>query len=341
MMVLALVRPDVDELSGLTAAVVVNQDPIGSNARSTVGTDTDAYALLRLLFSRCSDPLVGTAGYFSFNVPEGMCMRCEGLGVVSVVDEAALVDRDRSVNDGAITVPNFGVGTWYWRAYAESDRLDADKPLRDYSAAEWDWLMHSDPVKVQVGKIKTTYEGLVGKVRRVFLNKASEVKQAHVREFIARVATFTACPECHGSRLNAAARTATVQGKTIADCAAMQVTDLSDWLVGVDDASVAPLVGQLRHMLAALVHVGLGYLSLDRPTASLSGGEAQQIKIVRHLGSPLTDITYVFDEPTTGLHPHDIDRMIALLLQLRDKGNTVVVVEHKPAVDSGDVCRVV
>ena len=327
-----LSRPDVDEMSGLTAAVVVNQDPIGTNARSTVGTATDAYALLRLLFSRISTPYVGAAACFSFNVPDGMCPACEGIGTASAIDEDVLVDRNRSLNDGAITVPNFGVGTWYWRPYGESDRLDADKPLHQYSPEEWDWLMHAEPVKVRLGHTNTTYEGLVRKVRRVFLDKAGETKQKHIRDFIARVATFAECPECRGTRLNEVARTATVQGATISQCTALQVSELRSWLDRIDDSDVAPLIVQLRRMLDSLVLVGLGYLSLDRQTSTLSGGEAQRIKIVRHLGSALTDITYVFDEPTSGLHPHDIDRMIALLLQLRDKGNTVLVVEHKPAV---------
>lgn len=331
----ALARPDVDELLGLTAAIVVDQQRIGANARSTVGTATDAYDLLRLIFSRLSVPHVGPSAHFSFNLPAGMCPVCEGIGKVSAIDEAVLLDTDLSLNDGAILAPNFGPGTWYWRAYADSGRLDPTKPLREYSQAEWDWLMHAEQTKIRIGDINVTYEGLLGKVRRTFLERES--KQRHIQEFVARLATYTSCPECDGSRLNAAARSATVHEVTIADAAAMQLTDLRRWLAEVKEGEVAPVVAQLDAMLDALAQVGLGYISLNRETGTLSGGEAQRVKIVRHLGSALTDVSYVFDEPTAGLHPHDTHRMISLLHQLRDKGNTVLVVEHTPSViDAAD-----
>ncbi|GMA38012.1 excinuclease ABC subunit A [Mobilicoccus caccae] len=332
-----LARPEVDELTGLTAAIIVDQERMGANSRSTVGTVTDAYSLLRLVFSRLSTPHVGASGCFSFNLPDGMCPTCEGTGRVAAVDEDVLVDRSRSLNEGAILAPNFGVGTWYWRSYGESDRLDPDKALADYSEEEWRWFMHAEPVKVRLAGMNATYEGLLPKVRRVFLDKEKESRQKHVREFVERVATFAACPECGGARLNEAARTATVAGVTIPQASAMQIGDLLTWLDRIDDAQVAPLVRSLREMLAALDEVGLGYLSLDREAGTLSGGEAQRVKMVRHLGSALTDCTYVFDEPTAGLHPHDVDRMVTLLQSLRDKGNTVLVVEHKPAVmDAAD-----
>ena len=328
----SLARPEVDGLENLSAAIVVDQERMGANARSTVGTATDAYALLRLLFSRISEPHVGTSGHFSFNLPDGMCPSCEGTGHASAVDVDGLVDRSRSLNEGAITVPNFTIGSWYWKAYAESDRLDPDKPLRDYSDEEWQWFMHQPATKSTLGGMNTTYEGLLVKVRRVFIDKQAELRQAHVRAFVERIATFTDCEECGGSRLNEAARTASVHGRTIPECSAMQVSDLLPWVEQVEDPEVAPLVSNLAAMLRSFVEIGLGYLSLDRESGTLSGGEAQRVKMIRHLGSALTDVTYVFDEPTVGLHPHDIARMNGLLLQLRDKGNTVLVVEHKPEV---------
>ena len=251
---------------------------------------------------------------------------------MSAVDIDGLVDRSRSLNEGAITVPNFTIGSWYWKAYAESDRLDPDKPLRDYSDEEWQWFMHQPATKSTLGGMNTTYEGLLVKVRRVFIDKQAELRQAHVRAFVERIATFTDCEECGGSRLNEAARTASVHGRTIPECSAMQVSDLLPWVEEVEDPEVAPLVSNLAAMLRSFVDIGLGYLSLDRESGTLSGGEAQRVKMIRHLGSALTDVTYVFDEPTVGLHPHDIARMNGLLLQLRDKGNTVLVVEHKPEV---------
>ena len=328
----SLARPEVDGLENLSAAIVVDQERMGANARSTVGTATDAYALLRLLFSRISEPHVGTSGHFSFNLPDGMCPSCEGTGHASAVDVDGLVDRSRSLNEGAITVPNFTIGSWYWKAYAESDRLDPDKPLRDYSDEEWQWFMHQPATKSTLGGMNTTYEGLLVKVRRVFIDKQAELRQAHVRAFVERIATFTDCEACGGSRLNEAARTASVHGRSIPECSAMQVSDLLPWVEQVEDPEVAPLVSNLAAMLRSFVEIGLGYLSLDRESGTLSGGEAQRVKMIRHLGSALTDVTYVFDEPTVGLHPHDIARMNGLLLQLRDKGNTVLVVEHKPGV---------
>ena len=328
----SLARPEVDGLENLSAAIVVDQERMGANARSTVGTATDAYALLRLLFSRISEPHVGTSGHFSFNLPDGMCPSCEGTGHASAVDVDGLVDRSRSLNEGAITVPNFTIGSWYWKAYAESDRLDPDKPLRDYSDEEWQWFMHQPATKSTLGGMNTTYEGLLVKVRRVFIDKQAELRQAHVRAFVERIATFTDCEACGGSRLNEAARTASVHGRSIPECSAMQVSDLLPWVEQVEDPEVAPLVSNLAAMLRSFVEIGLGYLSLDRESGTLSGGEAQRVKMIRHLGSALTDVTYVFDEPTVGLHPHDIARMNGLLLQLRDKGNTVLVVEHKPEV---------
>lgn len=261
-----------------------------------------------------------------------MCPECEGKGTVATVDIDALVDRELSLNEGAILVPGLKVGSWQWRSYAEADPLDPDKPLKDYTDDEWHWFMHQDETKVKFAGINYTYLGLMGRVRRSFIDRETESKQAHVIAFAERAATVTACPECGGTRLNEAARTATVDGRTLPEVTALQVSDLLDWVQGLDEPSVAPLLARLRHMLAAFVDIGLGYLSLDRPAGTLSGGEAQRVKMISHLGSALTDITYVFDEPTVGLHPHDISRMNDLLLQLRDKGNTVLVVEHKPEV---------
>ncbi|MEJ3748849.1 excinuclease ABC subunit UvrA [Actinomycetes bacterium KLBMP 9797] len=328
----SLGRPDVDSLRNLSAAIVVDQERMGSNSRSTVGTATDAYAMLRIVFSRLSTPHVGTSSAFSFNNPEGMCLECEGIGRVSTIDIDALVDRDKSLNEGAITVPNFGPDTWYTRIFTESGLLDPDKPLRDYTAAEWHDFLHKPATKIKQSGFNTTYEGLVPKVRRLFIDRDRESAQAHIKAFVERAVTFTTCPACAGTRLNEAARTATVHGRTIAECAAMQVSDLTAFVSGLDEPALAPLLATLRQTLSSLVEIGLGYLSLDRESATLSGGEAQRVKMVRHLGSSLTDITYVFDEPTVGLHPHDIQRMNDLLLRLRDKGNTVLVVEHKPEV---------
>ena len=329
-------RPDVDALENLSAAIVVDQERMGANSRSTVGTATDVNALLRLVWSRLSTPHVGPSFHFSFNLPDGMCLQCEGTGKVSTIDEDQLVDRDRSLTEGAITVPNFTPNTWYWRLFAEGGRLDPDKKLRDYSSEEWDWFMYAPATKVRAGGMNTNYEGLVVKVKRLFLDKETESSQKHVKSFVERVATFTSCPACDGSRLNEPARTATVAGTTMPEALSMQISDLADWVHGLVDArpyaAARPALVSLADLLGSLVEVGLGYLSLDRESGTLSGGEAQRVKMVQHLGSALTDITYVFDEPTVGLHPHDIGKLIDLLIRLRDKGNTVLVVEHKPAV---------
>ena len=328
----AQARPDVDTLSGLTAAIIVDQERMGSNSRSTVGTATDAYAMLRMLFSRLGEPHAGSSGAFSFNLPEGMCPTCEGTGRESAIDIDALVDRDLSLNEGAITVPNFTTNTWYWRLFADSGFLDPDKKLRDYTEQEWADFLHKPATKLKQAGFNATYEGLVVKVKRIFLDRAGEIKQPHIKAFVERAVTFAPCSECGGTRLGEAGRSARIDGVSISDCTAMQVSDLLSWVEGVDAPAVAPLVANLRHTLASFVEIGLGYLSLDREPGTLSGGEAQRTKMVRHLGSPLADVTYVFDEPTVGLHPHDIQRMNGLLMSLRDKGNTVLVVEHKPEV---------
>jgi excinuclease UvrABC ATPase subunit len=286
--------------------------------------------MLRILFSRLGTPHVGTSGAFSFNLPEGMCPRCEGLGRVSAIDVDQLVDRSKSLREGAITVPGFTPDAWYVQTYIQSGFYDPDKPLRDFTPEELDLLLHKESSKVKVGKTNVTYEGLVVKVQRLYLAKDRESMQPHIRAFVDRAVTFTTCPSCHGARLNTAALSSKIEGATIADCSAMQISDLADWVRKIDDPSVRPMTATLREVLDSLVEVGLGYLSLDRPAGTLSGGEAQRVKMVRHLGSALTDVTYVFDEPTVGLHPHDIQRMNDLLLRLRDKGNTVLVVEHKP-----------
>jgi excinuclease UvrABC ATPase subunit len=322
-------RPDVDALHNLSAAIVVDQERMGANARSTLGTATDAYTMLRIVFSRLGSPSAGSALAYSFNA-EGMCPGCEGLGKVSSLDLDQLVDRSKSINEGAITVPNFSVDGWYVRGFAESGLFDPDKPVKDFTAAELDDFLYKPPIKIKVNGINTTYEGLVVKVQRMYLTKERESVQPHIRAFIDRAATFAACPDCGGARLKPAVLESRIDGRNIAECSAMQVSDLAEFLAGITAPSVGPVVANLRQTLDSLVEIGLGYLSLDRESATLSGGEAQRVKMVRHLGSSLTDITYVFDEPTVGLHPHDIRRMNGLLLRLRDKGNTVLVVEHKP-----------
>lgn len=352
-----LARPEVDSLNGITAAIIVSQERMSANARSTVGTATDVNALLRTLFSRRSEPHVGSSQAFSFNVPTvsgkgavrindkagkpqtrsfhitgGMCPTCEGRGKASTIDESLVVDKTKSLNEGAILAPNFAAGSWWWKFYAESDKLDPDKALKDYTKAEWDWFWHQEPVKGRFMGMNTTYMGLLHKVRQAFVDKAAEAKQAHIRAYAEKIATFTDCPDCGGTRLAKAAREAKVAGHTLPELSAMQVSDLLTWVGELDDTGIEPLIRGLREMLQGFVDIGLGYLSVDRDSGSLSGGEAQRVKMVRHLGSALTDITYVFDEPTVGLHPHDIERMNDLLLQLRDKGNTVLVVEHKPEV---------
>ncbi|WP_440072202.1 ATP-binding cassette domain-containing protein [Streptosporangium sp. OZ121] len=323
-------RPDVDALRNLSAAIVVDQERMGANSRSTVGTATDAQTMLRIVFSRIGTPHVGTSTAFSFNSAEGMCPECEGLGRVSDVDVSQLVDVDRSLNEGAITVPNFTVDSWYWQGLAHAGFFDPDMKLRDYTPSQWEDFLHKPATKIKIGTMNTTYEGLLVKVRRLYLAKDRESLQPHIRAFVDRAVTFTSCRACGGSRLNPAALASKIDGRNIADCAAMQISDLAEFVRGIEDPSVGPLVATLRNTLESLVEIGLGYLSLDRESSSLSGGEAQRVKMVRHLGSSLTDVTYVFDEPTVGLHPHDIERMNNLLLLLRDKGNTVLVVEHKP-----------
>ncbi|MGW5704847.1 ATP-binding cassette domain-containing protein [Amycolatopsis japonica] len=323
-------RPDVDALRNLSAAIVVDQERMGANSRSTVGTATDAHTMLRIVFSRLGQPHIGTSGAFSFNLPEGMCPDCEGLGKVSSIDIDQLVDKELSLDEGAITVPNFAPGSWYWKGLAESGFVDPAVKLKDYTPQQWEDFMHKPATKMKLGGLNTTYEGLLVKVQRLFLSKDKEATQPHIRAFVDRAITFRRCPACDGARLNQAALSSKIEGLNIADCSSMQINDLADFLRKIDDPSVGPLMQTLRGTLDSLVEIGLGYLSLDRESGTLSGGEAQRVKMVRHLGSSLTDVTYVFDEPTVGLHPHDIQRMNGLLLLLKDKGNTVLVVEHKP-----------
>jgi excinuclease UvrABC ATPase subunit len=326
----SLGRPDVDTLRNLSAAIIVDQERMGANSRSTVGTATDAAAMLRIVFSRAGTPRLEPSSVFSFNSSEGMCPECEGLGRTNQIDLEELFDRDLSLNEGAITVPGFAVGHWYWQVMAESGLLDADRKLRDYTPQEWETFLYQPATRVKAGNHSFSYEGLVVKVRRTILSKDRDAMQAHMRAFVDRAVTFSTCPECEGSRLNAEARSVKVMGRTIAECSAMQISDLAEFVRSLDEPSVKPLVDNLGQTLESLVEVGLGYLSLDRESGTLSGGEAQRVKMVRHLGSSLSDVTYVFDEPTVGLHPHDIERMNNLLLSLRDNGNTVLVVEHKP-----------
>jgi excinuclease UvrABC ATPase subunit len=351
----SLSRPDVDLLEGLTTAIVVDQERMGANVRSTVGTVTDANALLRIVFSRLGQPHIGSPNAFSFNVPSvrgagaitiergagkvekrsftvtgGMCPRCEGLGSVTDIDLTELYDESKSLAQGAIKIPGYVADGWNVRLFAESGFLDPQKPIRDYTKRELHDFLYKQPVKVRVNSINLTYEGLVPKVQKSFLQKDKEALQPHIRAFVERAVTFTACPDCGGTRLNEAARSSRINGINIADACAMQISDLAEWVRGIAEPSVAPLLATLRQTLNSFVEIGLGYLSLDRPTGTLSGGEAQRTKMIRHLGSSLTDVSYIFDEPTVGLHPHDIQRMNGLLLSLRDKGNTVLVVEHKP-----------
>ncbi|TDO33243.1 ABC transporter family protein [Kribbella sp. VKM Ac-2527] len=326
----SLSRPDVDSLRNLSAAIIVDQERIGANARSTVGTATDAHTMLRILFSRLGTPYVGPPSAFSFNRAEGMCPVCEGLGRSTDIDLDELLDRELSLNQGAIKAPGFGVDTWYWQLFAKSGMFDPDLPLKDYPAEQWDQFLHQPTIKVKVGKSNLTFEGLVVKVKRQYLGKDRESMQSHARAFADRAVKVVECAACAGSRLNEAARSARIDGTGITDCSAMQISDLAEFVRGIRDPAVGPLLDGLLEMLESMVDIGLGYLSLDRESSTLSGGEAQRVKLVLHLGSSLTDVTYVFDEPTVGLHPHDIQRMNELLLQLRDKGNTVLVVEHKP-----------
>jgi excinuclease UvrABC ATPase subunit len=356
-------RPDVDVMDGLTTAIIVDQERMGSNVRSTVGTATDANAMLRILFSRLGKPHIGSAQAFSFNTATvsgagaikverggrtttekraftragGMCPRCEGVGSVSDFDLTQLYDASKSLNDGALTVPGYSMDGWHGRIFRGCGFFDADKPIAKFTKKELNELLYKEPTKIKVDGINLTYEGLIPKIQKSMLSKDVDSMQPHVRAFVERVITFTICPDCDGTRLNEAARSSKIKRINIADACAMQISDLADWVSGLDEPSVAPLLASLRHSLDSFVGIGLGYLSLDRPSGTLSGGEAQRTKMIRHLGSSLTDVTYVFDEPTIGLHPHDIARMNDLLLQLRDKGNTVLVVEHKPeAIAIGD-----
>jgi excinuclease UvrABC ATPase subunit len=325
-----LARPEVDLLEGLTTAIIVDQERMGANSRSTVGTATDANAMLRIVFSRLGEPSAGPSFHYSFNLPAGACPRCEGMGSVTDIDLTQLYDESKSLAEGAITIPGYTVDGWMVRIFTASGFLDPDKPIRDYTETELHDFLHREPTKVKVESINLTYEGLLPRVQKSFLSKDREALQPHIRAFVDRAVTFTACPECGGSRLNEAARASRIRGINIADACAMQISDLAEWVRGLDEPSVAPLLATLQQTLDSFVEIGLGYLSLDRPSGTLSGGEAQRTKMIRHLGSSLTDVTYVFDEPTIGLHPHDIQRMNDLLLRLRDKGNTVLVVEHKP-----------
>ena len=353
-----LTRPDVDVLEGLTAAIVVGQERMGANTRSTVGTATDANALLRLLFSRIGKPYIGPPTAFSFNVPMrkasgamtvdrgkgerivvrdaiyhgGMCARCEGMGSITDMDLTQLYDGRKSLNEGALTIPGYSMDGWYGRIFIGSGFFDPDKPVGDYTKKELHDLLYKESTKIKVDGINLTYEGLIPKIQKSMLSKDIDTLQPHIRAFVERAVTFTACPECGGTRLNEPARSSTIDGINIAEACAMQIDELAEWLRGLDEPSVAPLLAGLQHTFDSFVEIGLGYLSLDRPSGTLSGGESQRTRMIRHLGSSLTDVTYVFDEPTIGLHPHDIARMNGLLRRLRDKGNTVLVVEHKPEV---------
>ena len=350
-----LARPEVDLLEGLTTAILVDQERLGANPRSTVGTVTDANAMLRIVFSRLGQPHIGSPKAYAFNVPSvtasgaitvergsrktekktfsvtgGMCPRCEGMGSVTDLDPAQLFDAGKSLSEGAITVPGYTGDGWNTRLYAKSGFFDPDKPIRDYTKTELHDFLHREPTRMKIAGINMTYEGLIPRIQKSMLAKDRESMQPHIRAFVDRAVTFTACPACGGTRLNEGARSSKVKGVNIADACAMQISDLAEWVRGLDEPSVAPLLEALQRNLESFAEIGLGYLSLDRPSGTLSGGEAQRVKMIGHLGSSLTDVTYVFDEPTVGLHPHDIQRMNDLLLRLRDKGNTVLVVEHKP-----------
>ena len=352
----SLARPEVDLLEGLTTAIIVDQERLGANPRSTVGTATDASAMLRILFSRLGDPYIGPQTAFSFNVPTrkasgvmstdkggrveksvvkdavylgGMCPRCEGMGNVSDIDLTALYDESKSLREGALTIPGYSMDGWYGRLF-EGVGLPMDKPIASFTKKQLETMLYAEPTKINVEGINLTFDGIVPKIQKSMLSKDPEAMQPHVRRFVERAVTFQTCPECAGTRLTKEALSSKINGKNIADLCSMQISDLADWVSDLHDASVAPLLTGLQHLLDSFAEIGLGYLSLDRPASTLSGGEAQRTKMIRHLGSSLTDVTYVFDEPTIGLHPHDIERMNKLLLQLRDKGNTVLVVEHKP-----------
>jgi excinuclease UvrABC ATPase subunit len=352
----SLARPDVDLLEGLTTAIIVDQERMGANPRSTVGTATDANAMLRILFSRLGQPQIGPPTAFSFNVPTrtasgvmstekadrvernvvrnvvylgGMCPRCEGMGSVNDIDRTALYDDSKTLSEGALLVPGYSMDGWYGRLF-EGVGLPMDKPIAKFTTKQLDTMLYAEPTKIKVEGVNLTFEGIIPKIQKSMLSKDVEAMQPHVRRFVERAVTFQTCPVCDGTRLSAEARSSKIKGKNIADLCTLQITDLADWVRGLDEPSVAPLLKGLQHLLDSFAEIGLGYLSLDRPAGTLSGGEAQRTKMIRHLGSSLTDVTYVFDEPTIGLHPHDIERMNNLLLQLRDKSNTVLVVEHKP-----------
>ena len=351
----SLARPEVDLLDGLTTAIIVDQERMGTNPRSTVGTATDANAMLRILFSRLGEPHIGSPNAFSFNVPSvkasgaitverggktkaekatfsrlgGMCPRCEGMGSVTDFDLTALYDETKSLSEGALRVPGYSMDGWYGRIFSGAG-LPMDKPISKFTKRELQDLLYKEPTKVKVEGINLTFEGLIPKIQKSMLVKDVDAMQPHVRAFVERAVTFTRCPDCEGTRLSPEARSSRIRGMNIADLCAMQISDLAGWVRDLDEPSVTPLLAGLQHILDSFAEIGLGYLSLERPSGTLSGGEAQRTKMIRHLGSSLTDVTYVFDEPTIGLHPHDIERMNHLLLQLRDKGNTVLVVEHKP-----------
>jgi excinuclease UvrABC ATPase subunit len=325
-------HPDVDALRNLSMAIVIGQERIGTSSRSTVGTATDAYALLRLLFSRIGRPAIASASALSFNDPAGMCPACEGLGRSSRMNVDVLVDRDKSLNEGAILFTGFAVGSWFWSYFAKTGRFDPDRKLADYTKTEWELFLNGAERKVKLGTMNTTYEGLMPKLARLYLSKDVESLQPHIRAAVERAVAFGPCAECEGTRLNAAARACRIRGRSIAECAALEIGELADFVRRCERGDLAPVVGALLETLEALVEIGLGYLSLSRETSTLSGGESQRLKMVRQLGSSLTDVTYVFDEPSAGLHAHDLERVSELLLRLRDKGNTVLVVEHKPAI---------
>ena len=351
-----LARPDVDVLDGLTTAIIVDQERMGADARSTVGTATDANAMLRILFSRLGKPHIGSPQAFSFNVASisgagavtveragrttkerrsfsilgGMCPRCEGMGSVNDIDLTQVYDESKSLNEGALTIPGYSMDGWYGRIFTGCGFFDPDKPIRRYTKRELNDLLYKEPTKIKVDGINLTYEGLIPRLQKSMLSKDIDSLQPHIRAFVERAVTFTTCPECAGTRLSKEARSSKINKVNIADACAMQISDLAEWVRELKEPSVAPLLEALQENLESFVEIGLGYLSLDRPSGTLSGGEAQRVKMIRQLGSALTDVTYVFDEPTIGLHPHDIERMNDLLLQLRDKGNTVLVVEHKP-----------
>ncbi|GIJ44135.1 excinuclease ABC subunit A [Virgisporangium aliadipatigenens] len=352
----SLNRPDVDLLDGLTTAIIVDQERMGADPRSTVGTATDANAMLRILFSRLGQPHIGSSQAFSFNVASisgagavtvekagrtvkerrefsitgGMCPRCEGRGAVNDIDLTQLYDENKSLNESAITIPGYSMEGWFGRIFRGCGYFDPDKPIKRYTKRELNDLLYREPTKIKIEGINLTYSGLVPSIQKSYLSKDVDALQPHIRAFVERAVTFTTCPDCDGTRLSEAARSSKIKGISIADACRMQISDLAQWVADLDEPSVAPLLKGLRHTLDSFVEIGLGYLSLERPSGTLSGGEAQRTKMIRHLGSALTDVTYVFDEPTIGLHPHDIRRMNDLLLQLRDKGNTVLVVEHKP-----------